>query len=77
MPLNDDNHRATRKIKDLDERVSNLEQKSRSTETPTFLVTLSDQLGIGDRIDSVDELTMTTGQWDNTGWRTSSWGSYE
>jgi hypothetical protein len=77
MPLNDDNHQAARRVKDLEERVSDLEQQSRSTETPNILTTLYDEVGLGDSVEDVQTHHMETGRWGETGWAVSSWSSNE
>lgn len=77
MTLTDDEHKAARIIRELERRISDLEEESRSAPTPNLLVTVSETVGVGDRLDAVTEREMTTGQWNATGWRTSSWGSYQ
>ncbi|WP_331232704.1 hypothetical protein [Natronorarus salvus] len=78
MPLKDDDHRAARIIKDLDQRLSDLEEESRSDTTPNVLLNYDDELGVEDgaesvRIRDVDPLLMND---EDTGYRISAWGSY-
>ena len=77
MTLNDDEHEVARIIREHEQRLSDLEEESRSAPTPNLLVTVSDTVGVGDRLAAVTQRTMTTGQWNTTGWRTSSWGNYQ
>lgn len=73
MPLNDDQHRVARRIKDLEQRLSDLEQQSRSTDTPNMLLTLEDSVGLGDGVESVRQHDLQPARWGETGWATSTW----
>lgn len=79
MTITDDDHEAARIIKDLEERVSDLEETSRDTVTPNLLVGLSDTATVDDGVTRVDASTVGTLRWgdDTTGWNTSAWGQYE
>lgn len=75
MTLTDDDHRTARLIKDIEQRVSDLEQRSRSTETPNILITVTGQVGSDDRVDSVRSQDLARATWGGRGWRTSTWGA--
>lgn len=77
MKITDDNHKVSRIIKDLEERISDLEETSRDRDSANPLITVYDGIGVGDRVDGVQEHTLEAGTWDNKGWRTATWGSYE
>ena len=77
MVLTDDNHEAARIIKDLEERVSNIEEASRSETTPGLLRTTTDRLTLADRVDDVRSIELQSGTWGNRGWKTSMWDGYE
>lgn len=75
MTLTDDNHRTARLIKDIEQRVSDLEQRSRSSETPNILITTADRAGTADRVDTVRSQDLVRATWGGRGWRTSTWGA--
>lgn len=78
MKLTDDNHKVARLIKDLEQRVSDLEEASRETSRANPLVTVYDTVGVGDRFAGMTTHDLgTAGTWNETGWNTSAWGSYE
>lgn len=75
MPLHDDDHRVARRLKDIERRLSNVEQRSQSNSNPNILVTVEDSVGATDSVDSVEVMSLETGAWGNTGWGTSTWSS--
>lgn len=77
MTLTDDDHKVARIISDLERRVSDLEEESRSAPTPNILVTVTDSVGVNDNVTAITERAMAAGEWNVTGWRTSSWGHYQ
>lgn len=79
MNITDDDHKVARIIKDLEERISDLEETSRDRDSANPLITVYDGLGVGDRLAAVDTHGLETGEWNaaGSGWQTSTWGSYE
>lgn len=80
MVLTDDDHEAARIIKELEQRVADLEEQSRSTPKPNFLITEREQIGVGDRIGEVTVHELTTAMWDDEeggGWDTGTWSDYD
>lgn len=77
MTLNDDNHRVAKIIKDLEERVSDLEEASRDRGETNPLITVYDRLGIGDTVAFNSHDLQARGTWDNPGWDTAGWEAYE
>lgn len=79
MTITDDDHDVARIIKELERRISDLEEQSRSSRNPNILVTESDRILIGDRVDAVRVRQVGTMEWgsDTSGWTTDAWGSYE
>lgn len=77
MTITDDNHDVARIIKDLAERVSDIERSGGGQTTPNLLRTESDRVTVGDSLNSVVVTDLTTATWDNPGWRTATWGSYD
>lgn len=77
MPINDDDHRVAKIIKDLEERVSDLEGTSRDRRQTNPLVTVYDSLGLGDRVAFNSHDLEARGTWNNPGYQTAGWGSYE
>lgn len=79
MTLTDDNHEAARIIKDLEQRVTDLEETSRETVTPNLLIGVTDTATVGDSVTRVAATTVDTLLWNDSagGWNTSSWGQYE
>lgn len=75
MPLNDDKHRAARRIKQLEKRITDLESSGQSETGVTRLITLEDAINIVDSVDSVEVYSLETGAWGETGWGTSTWSS--
>lgn len=78
MPLKDDEHRTARYIKDLEQRISDLEEHLRSDSTPDILVRTSDEIAVDDTVSSVRERTIGTLRWsdDATGFNVDAWGQY-
>lgn len=76
MPLNDDNHQVAEIIKDLESRVTDLEESAQSDERPSLILLSHEQLAIGDDLEGVRERPIEPLRWgdDATGWKTSSWG---
>lgn len=80
MGLLDDDHRVAAHIRDLHERISDLEETSRERVTPNLLITLRDRITVSDRVsvDVVDARAATftwdegqadgAGGWDRGGW---------
>lgn len=76
MTITDDDHDVARIIKDLEERIADLERSGGGQTTPNLLRTESDRVTVGDTLNSVNAITLATATWDNKGWRTATWGSY-
>lgn len=82
MSRRNENHRVARIIKQLEERISDLEEKDRSTTTPTLLRTVTDGLVCGEGTITVTSKSLSTARWsspstsddDDSGWRTATWG---
>lgn len=85
MTYTDDNHQVARILKDFDERLSNLEEKSRSSTNPNLLRTLYDRVEVADGVITITEADLTTARWNwnaepgetDGGWQTATWGTYE
>lgn len=65
--------RISRYIKDLESRVSDLEQTSQADFQSNILVTVDDSVALGDSIESVQTHTVQPARWGETGWGISSW----
>lgn len=79
MSITNDDHEAARIIKDLEDRVSDLEETSRETVTPNLLITVDDTATVDDAVSEVRSPSVESLLWnsDATGWNTSSWGQYD
>lgn len=77
MTITDDNHDIARIIKDIEARVSDLERSGGGQTTPNLLRTEDDRVTVGDSLVSVNQIDLSTATWDNKGWRTATWGSYD
>lgn len=77
MALIDENHDVARIIKDLEERVTDLERSGGSQSTPNLLRSETDRATVKDVYPTVTTTDLATGEWDGDGWRTSTWGSYD
>lgn len=73
MTITDDDHDIARIIKDLEQRVADLERSGGGQTTPNLLRTESDRVTVGDSLDSINARNVETGLWDSTGWDTSTW----
>lgn len=78
MTLKDDDHLAARYIKDLERRISDLEEQLSSDTLPSLLIKVTEQIQIDDDV-SVRRSGMDTMKWndDSTGWKTDTWGQYD
>lgn len=80
MTKTDPNHRIAAIIKDLEERIANLEEQDRSTSTPNLLRTQRASVVVNDgqTTTTTHSLSAATYQQINEtgGWGTSTWGSY-
>lgn len=79
MPLKDEQHKLARIVKDLDRRLSNIEETSRTAPTPNLLTSVNDTVAVDDsvatvRSKAVEPLLWGGGPADDRGWGTSSWG---
>lgn len=79
MTRRDGNHKVAEILKDLEDRLGNLEEKDRSASTPNLLRNASDRVHVGDTVTAVNEKALDTAEWNNDagGWRTATWGSIE
>lgn len=76
MRLNDDDHKVAKIIKDLEERVADLEETNRSGGASNPLVTVTDTVGVGDSVTFNSHDVSARGTWGGDGWSTAGWGSY-
>lgn len=81
MPIKDDDHETARIIKDLEQRIADLEEQLRSDSTPNILISTTDQCAVSDSVRNVRERTINDLEWNadhtgSTGWNTDSWGQY-
>lgn len=78
MPLKDDEHQTARYIKDLEHRISDLEEQLRSDSTPGILVRASEEIAIDDNVTGVRRTTIGSLYWSDpdSGWKTDAWGQY-
>lgn len=81
MTLLDEDQRVAAIIKDLEDRISDLEEASRSSTTPNPLITERDRVVVGDRVASVSSSTVETLEWNDDpsvatagGWGRAGWG---
>lgn len=74
MSINDENHRVAKIIKDLENRVSDLEETNRTDSSSNPLVTVEDDVVVGDSVDSIQSHDIVAGEWGQTGWAVSTWG---
>ena len=78
MTLTDDANEVGRIIKDIERRVSDLEEASRETESPQLLRTIDDSVLVSDSVAESDQITLEALTWKgDRGWRTATWGSYD
>lgn len=77
MSLIDENHDVARIIKDLEERVTDLERSGGSKSTPNLLRSESDRAIVQDTAPTVTSIDLATAGWGNDGWRTATWGRYD
>lgn len=75
MTLHDDNHNVAKIIKDLEDRIANLEQEDRDDSVPKVLRKVTDSITVGDSVQSVHTATLEGATWDSStsGWDTSTW----
>jgi hypothetical protein len=80
MTYTDDHHEVAKILKDFDERLSNLEEKSRTSTNPNLLRTEAEQVDIGDRVEDVTTKDLDTARYgdmtDTGGYQTATWGTY-
>lgn len=77
MPLKDDNHKVARVIKDMEQRISDLEEESRSDTTPNRIRSAEERIGVSEQVVSMRLRQIEPARWsEGSGWRTNSWGSY-
>lgn len=79
MTLTDDDHRVARIVSNLEKRVRDLEETSRSGGAANPLITVSDGIGVGDRVDSVRARQIGTLEYGNpdTGLGVDAYGGYQ
>lgn len=82
MPIKDDDHETARIIKDLEQRIADLEEQLRSDSTPNILISTTDQFAVSDSVRNVRERTVGDLTWSadhtgSTGWMTDAWGQYD
>lgn len=81
MTLLDEDQRVAAIIKDLEERVADLEEASRASTTPNPLITERDRVTVGDRVGGVDATQVGTFEWNDdpttassgAGWDRGGW----
>lgn len=80
MPLKDDDHQTARYIKDLEQRIADLEEQLRSESTPNLLISASDGTAVDDVVSNVRRRSIASLVWSDpdgaTGWKTDAWGQY-
>ena len=78
MPLSDDNHQVAEIVKDHDERLTDLEEESRSDDVPNQILSANETIAFGDDVDGVRQRDIEPAKWGDgegaTGWGISSWG---
>lgn len=72
MVYDDDSHEFVRQVKEIEERVQDLESKNRTQITPNPLITVDDTYRYSDDPD-VRAITASAGRWDETQWALSQW----
>lgn len=81
MTRNDTTHQVAEIIKNLEERIANLEEQDRSTTTPNLLRTQRDRVVVSDAATTVSSQELHTAHWrpinERPGWASSTWGAYE
>lgn len=81
MTLLDDDQRVAAIIKDLEQRIADLEETSRSSTTPNPLLSEYDRVTVGDRVVSVSSEPIGAFEWNDdpttpasgNGWDRGAW----
>lgn len=72
MPYTDDSHEFARQIKEVEDRVQDLESKNRTSTVPNPLISLSDSYSYADDV-AVTLITAQNGTWGQTDWHMAQW----
>lgn len=73
-PEQRDNEEVAKIIKDLEQRISDLEESNKGTDSTNPLLSLDDEVAVGDSVDSVVSHDFDTARWGERGWGISTWG---
>lgn len=75
MTIQDDYHETARILREHERRLNDIEEASRGTVTPNYLVTLTDGVTVGDSVTRVAANTVTDAAWDDdaAGWDEGAW----
>lgn len=76
MTISDGNHEVAKIIKDLEERIADLEEGGDDDSTPQPIRTYYESVLVADSIAAITETQLDVAYWgdENSGWSTSSWG---
>lgn len=75
MTLNDDYHETARILREHERRLNDIEEASRGTVTPNYLVTITDGVTVDDEVARVTANTVEAAAWDDesSGWDEGAW----
>ena len=74
MPYTDDSHEFARQVKEIEERVQDLESKNRTQSVVNPLITVEDAYSYTDDV-AVTVTSGVAGQWNTTNWSIARWNS--